>query len=219
MAVTALHRLVTGQDPQVGHLAAGSIPAAIWMCGSAGMGPQASQEAVGLLQELAKQAPLQEGLVAGGAVAAFIYLQSSSAEPLAQAWALQGLLHLANGSPGVCEQAVQAGCIETALSQVLEVSFWPFSLGHSDADEARELHVQTLTAQQFRLCHCCKLLDCTTTSVEGHRRPQRSAVLRHQSGHVHAEYCQHPSLVDHCIIKGGRNDNSMNTESLHVNGL
>ena len=92
------------------------------MCSSAGgLGPQAAQEAVGLLQQLAQQRAASEGLVAAGAVAALSHHLGPAEGSLIQDRALQGLLLLCQASPSACEQAVQAGCIEAAFAHVPQV--------------------------------------------------------------------------------------------------
>ncbi|KAK9844966.1 hypothetical protein WJX74_009116 [Apatococcus lobatus] len=123
LAVSALCRLPLGQDPQLAQTAARCIPAAVWMCsGTGGAGPRAAQEAVILLQLLAQQQPMQEGLRAAGAVAALAQHIGAAEGPPTQARALQGVLLLCQANPGACEQAVQAGCIEAAFAHVSQAS-------------------------------------------------------------------------------------------------
>lgn len=120
--MSALRRLPVGLDPQLAQLAAKCIPAAVWMCSrTGGPGPQAAQEAIGLLQQLAQQLAAREGLVAAGAVAALSHHLGPAEGSLIQDRALQGLLLLCQGIPGACEQAVQAGCLEAAFTHLPQV--------------------------------------------------------------------------------------------------
>ena len=124
--MAALRQLPIGQDPQLAQLAATCVPAAVWMCsGTGGAGPQAAQEAVGLLQQLAQQPTVQEGMVAAGAVAALSHLLGPAGGHVTQAQALQGVLLLCQGSPGACELAVQAGSIEAAFAHAPQVKTLP----------------------------------------------------------------------------------------------
>ncbi len=121
LAANGLHNLLTSNDPQLAQQAMPCVPALVWMSAGTGAASQDPADALGILCQLSVHMPLQEGLVAAGAVAAISHHLGPSGRPGMQAAAVQSLLQLCQGSASACEQAVQAKCIETVFASVHEV--------------------------------------------------------------------------------------------------